>query len=87
MSDGIANVAALRAALGELQVNGDVRSHGAVAVLVTANPEQLADAGVRQRVLEVAKHHGFRTLAVELPSHEQASDIATRAGRADIHST
>jgi hypothetical protein len=84
VDDRIANVAALRAALAELDIEGDVRSHGQVAVLVTDRPEQLADAELRARVLEIARQSGFRTLAVELPA-DPARDSGPTIAHADVH--
>jgi hypothetical protein len=68
------SAAGLRSALAAMQVDGEIESHGLVAVLRTASPEQLADEGVRTAALEAATEHGFRTLAVELPGPGQTLD-------------
>lgn len=67
--------AGLRSALEALRISGDIVMHGQVALLVTAHPEQLAGPGVRESAVRAATAHGFRTLAVELPSDASRAHV------------
>ena len=76
----------LHSALAAMGIDGAIRAHGAVAVLLTANPEQLADPGTRAGAIRLATQHGFRALAVEYseadaPRHTDRSDLQG----ADVH--
>jgi hypothetical protein len=76
----------LRGALSALAIDCEIEAHGAVAVLITAHPEQLRAPERRQAALEAAAANGFRTLAVEM--REGAPLPASRdttSGRADLH--
>ena len=76
----------LRSALAAMGIDGAIRAHGAVAVLLTADPEQLADPAIRAAATRLAAQYGFRTLAVEyseagLPHQPGRSDLQG----ADVH--
>lgn len=73
---------ALRAALAQLHIDGEIASHGTVAVLITARPEQLADGATRVAALDAAIRHGFRALALELADAPSQSN--TRVPVADV---
>jgi hypothetical protein len=70
------SASALKEALEALQIHGDVVAHGRVAVLVTAQPEQLAEPAARESALLAACAHGFRTLAVELPGDAHRAHVS-----------
>lgn len=67
--------AGLQSALEALQLRGDVVAHGPVAILVTGHPEQLAEPALREAAFHAASVHGFRTLAVELPSDASGAHV------------
>lgn len=68
----------LHSALAAMGVDGAIRAHGAVAVLLTTNPEQLADPAIRDAAIRLAGQHGFRSLAVEYADGE-APDLTGRS--------
>ena len=76
----------LRHALTALAIDGEIEAHGAVAVLITAHPEQLRAPERRKAALEAAAANGFRTLAVELRGGApRPASGDTTSGRADVH--
>lgn len=56
----------LRDALLTIGLDCHVEPQGAVALLVGADAQQLADADRRREVTRLARDHGFSTVALEL---------------------